>query len=92
MPRERARWIAALLCLIWLAGAVCLVASRSLAGPQTAAAVQARQDAAYHGNVRSGVFHRAGCRYYNCRNCVAVFNTREEALKAGYRPCKVCKP
>jgi methylphosphotriester-DNA--protein-cysteine methyltransferase len=46
----------------------------------------------YHGNVRSKIFHRAGCRYYNCGNCVAVFATRQEALQAGYRPCKICKP
>ena len=46
----------------------------------------------YHGNVKSKVFHRPGCRYYNCRDCTAVFRSREQAIKAGYRPCKVCKP
>jgi len=47
---------------------------------------------AYHGNASSHVFHRANCRYYNCKNCTVVFQTREAALKAGYRPCKICKP
>jgi hypothetical protein len=46
----------------------------------------------YHGNVRSKIFHRPSCRYYSCKNCVATFNTRAQATKAGYRPCKVCNP
>jgi len=46
----------------------------------------------YHGNVKSQIFHRPGCRWYNCKNCVAVFETKQSAIKAGYRPCKVCKP
>lgn len=46
----------------------------------------------YHGNVKTKKFHRHGCRYYSCRNCLANFKTREEAIKAGYYPCKVCKP
>lgn len=46
----------------------------------------------YHGNVRSGVFHRPGCQHYNCKNCVDVFPSREAAIKAGYRPCPLCRP
>ena len=46
----------------------------------------------YHGNVKSKKFHRHDCRYYSCRNCLARFQTREDATKAGYYPCKVCKP
>lgn len=46
----------------------------------------------YHGNVRSHVFHRPGCRYYDCKSCTAVFKTREEAISAGYRPCRRCLP
>ncbi|TDA63835.1 Ada metal-binding domain-containing protein [Sulfuricurvum sp. IAE1] len=48
--------------------------------------------AVYHGNVKSGVFHRPGCRYYDCKNCVAEFPSREAAITAGYRPCQVCRP
>ncbi len=47
---------------------------------------------AYHGNVRSRVFHGPYCRYYDCGNCTAVFKARGDALKAGYRPCKICNP
>ncbi|MHC1743950.1 MAG: thermonuclease family protein [Syntrophobacteraceae bacterium] len=46
----------------------------------------------YHGNRSSHIFHRPGCRYYDCGNCTAEFKSREEAIAAGYRQCKVCKP
>lgn len=46
----------------------------------------------YHGNTKSGVFHQPGCRNFNCKNCVAVFATREEAVAGGYRPCGTCRP
>ncbi len=46
----------------------------------------------YHGNQRSYIFHRPGCRYYNCKNCVVEFNSRQQALAAGFRPCKICRP
>jgi micrococcal nuclease len=46
----------------------------------------------FHGNQKSHVFHKPGCRYYNCSNCSAVFNSKEEAMSSGYRPCKICKP
>ena len=52
----------------------------------------AKADTVYHGNVRSKKFHRPGCRYYNCKNCTARFTSREQAIQAGYVPCKVCKP
>jgi len=46
----------------------------------------------YHGNKKSHVFHRPGCRHYNCKNCTVVFKSRKEAISAGYRPCGMCKP
>jgi hypothetical protein len=55
-----------------------------------APAIAAQQ--VYHGNVSSKVFHKPGCRHYDCKNCTAVFSTRDDAINAGYRPCKVCKP
>ena len=44
----------------------------------------------YHGNVKSHVFHGSGCRYYNCKNCVKMFQSREEAVRAGFRPHTDC--
>jgi micrococcal nuclease len=46
----------------------------------------------YHGNTRSRVFHQKGCEAYDCRNCTRHFKSREEALAAGFRPCKRCQP
>jgi len=57
-----------------------------------AGAAALAQGLVYHGNVSSHIFHRPGCRYYTCGACSAVFSSREAAIKAGYRPCKVCKP
>lgn len=54
--------------------------------------VSIQTDGPYHGNVNSRVFHRKGCRYYDCKNCTAVFQSREEALGAGFKPCGLCKP
>jgi endonuclease YncB( thermonuclease family) len=48
--------------------------------------------AVYHGNVKSRKFHRPGCSVYDCKNCTAVFRSREEAINAGYEPCQMCNP
>jgi micrococcal nuclease len=46
----------------------------------------------YHGNTSSKVFHKSDCKAYNCKNCTVVFPDRDQAIKAGYRPCGTCKP
>ncbi len=58
----------------------------ALAGPES------QSGTIYRGNRRSHVFHRPECKDYRCRNCTAVFQQREEAIEAGYRPCKQCNP
>lgn len=46
----------------------------------------------YIGNTRSYVFHRQTCRYLpNARNR-SYFESRKEAVDAGYRPCRKCRP
>ncbi|MCF8032899.1 MAG: hypothetical protein K9K66_07795 [Desulfarculaceae bacterium] len=50
------------------------------------------QDVAYAGNVKSKSFHQPGCRYYQGADCTTSFASRDEAVEAGYKPCKVCKP
>ncbi|MEG6552478.1 Ada metal-binding domain-containing protein [Desulfocurvibacter africanus] len=42
------------------------------------------------GNIQSKIFHLPGCRNYACKSCTQVFQSREEALAAGYRPCRQC--
>ncbi len=46
----------------------------------------------YHGDVKSKIFHNPDCRDFNCESCVEIFETREDAIEIGYRPCKKCKP
>lgn len=53
---------------------------------------QIQSTGVYHGNTSSHVFHKSGCRYYDCKNCTMNFPTREAAINAGYRPCGSCKP
>jgi methylphosphotriester-DNA--protein-cysteine methyltransferase len=48
----------------------------------------------YWGSVNSNKFHYPSCRWakrINPDNLIK-FNSRDEALKAGYVPCKVCQP
>ncbi|NTU53410.1 MAG: nuclease [Chlorobiaceae bacterium] len=49
-------------------------------------------EAIYHGNVSSRKFHRPECPSYNCKACTAIFSSRAEAMKAGYKPCRTCQP
>jgi endonuclease YncB( thermonuclease family) len=44
----------------------------------------------FHGNVTSKVYHAPGCEHYHCKNCTAVFATREAAVAAGYRAHAEC--
>jgi len=60
--------------------------------PTITPSIKTKESIIYHGNTQTHKFHRPGCRYYNCKNCTAVFHSREEAINAGYKPCKVCNP
>jgi hypothetical protein len=46
----------------------------------------------FQGNIKTFAFHKPECRHYDCESCMAGFGTREDALRAGYRPCRVCNP
>lgn len=48
--------------------------------------------ASYVGNVKSKVFHRLRCHHADCKSCTKYFETRDEALEAGYRPGGCCRP
>lgn len=57
-------------------------------------AIQIVFAATYVGNSNSRVFH-----YNNCTSAIkmktankVILNSREEAIRNGYRPCKKCKP
>lgn len=42
----------------------------------------------------SDVFHRSSCRYVNTIDAsrIVMISDREQAMNAGYRPCKLCNP
>ncbi|MBP6964613.1 MAG: hypothetical protein KBC96_09425 [Armatimonadetes bacterium] len=44
------------------------------------------------GNKSSKKFHRATCRHLPAEKNRVQFKSRDEAIEAGYDPCKVCKP
>jgi len=46
------------------------------------------------GNTDSKIFHKADCKQGSKLKAdhKKVFATKEEAEKAGFRPCKTCKP
>jgi micrococcal nuclease len=50
------------------------------------------QNETLHGNRHSLVFHRPGCRNYNCSNCNLEFATPAEAEASGYHPAGCCFP
>lgn len=43
-----------------------------------------------HCNPDTKTCHKSTCRYYDCKGCTTVFKSEEEALKAGYKFCKIC--
>lgn len=48
----------------------------------------------YVGNSNTGKFHYASCTWVGRMNPAnkVYFDNRQEAVNAGYVPCKVCKP
>lgn len=44
------------------------------------------------GNTGSLVFHNSDCKYSKSKQCTMVFNSRDEAVQDGYKPCGTCKP
>ena len=53
-----------------------------------------RVTVSYIGNRRSHIFHRAGCHYVRRMNegNKVEFDSRDEAIEEGYRPCLKCCP
>ena len=66
----------------------------SKAAPTPAPTPTGGADQKYYGSKNSNVFHYAWCRYAASIKAanLRVFNSRQEAINKGYRPCKVCKP
>ena len=46
----------------------------------------------YQGDIVRHVFHASNCEEFDCVSCIAVFKGREQAIRAGYKPCDKCNP
>lgn len=46
----------------------------------------------FTGNKKSMIFHRPDCGTLPASYNQVIFDTREAAIAAGFRPCKLCKP
>jgi hypothetical protein len=98
-PLRVAAW-----CAVILAALVFIAAVRQMAGTAEAPPVPPARSvtqpplppeqpaALYMGNTNTHKFHRSTCRYATCKNCTARFETRDEAITAGFRPGGCCDP
>ena len=85
-----------------LVSALLLASSVAFAQPPAKKAAPAAKPAAapapvtagFVGNKDSKIFHKAECKMAAKLKAEhkATFATKAEAEKAGYKPCKVCKP
>ena len=48
--------------------------------------------AIFRGNIVSEKFHKPGCTYYKSNSNTEYFENREDAIEAGFKPCKNCNP
>jgi hypothetical protein len=44
------------------------------------------------GSRTSGRYHWPECAEYRCQDCTVVFSSKDQAERAGYRPCDRCTP
>lgn len=76
-------------------GLAALLAAASLtACSQQATDKSAPNKVAYVASSTREPFHRPACKWAQkiSASNLQTFKTRDEAIKAGHRPCKVCKP
>jgi endonuclease YncB( thermonuclease family) len=64
----------------------------SARGSETRRSSGATETGGYVGNARSHVFHRASCSNAGCSRCTERYSTRDEAVAAGHRPARCCRP
>jgi methylphosphotriester-DNA--protein-cysteine methyltransferase len=77
-----------------LALAVLLVASGLAGCSEQSADSVARAKVVYVASANRAPFHRITCKWGDriSPQNLQTFQTKEQAIKAGHRPCKVCKP
>jgi hypothetical protein len=57
-------------------------------------APQQQSEVAYVASVKREPFHKVSCKWAQkiSADNLQTFKTRDEAIAAGHRPCRVCKP
>ncbi len=60
--------------------------------PATSKSRRKSKEEDFHGDTVTHVFHSPSCQNYNCRRCIVPFKTRDQAIRAGYKPCELCNP
>ena len=73
---------------------VALILAGTLAVPGGAAPAAAQKQPAYVASAKREPFHKPDCEWAKKISPanLETFKSRDEAIKAGHRPCKVCKP
>ncbi len=60
--------------------------------PSTSAGSRKVEDALpYQGDIITHLYHAPGCPQYKCKSCIVEFKSRQDARKAGYKPCPACE-
>jgi hypothetical protein len=73
----------------WLVAAgLCVAAGYAIAALMRRAACLPKP--AYRGNEGNLIVHHRSCRYFDSPSATRPFASREEAVQAGYQPCKLC--
>ena len=74
--------------------AIALMLAGTLAVPSGAAPAAEKKQAAYVASAKREPFHKPSCEWAKkiSPTNLETYKTRDEAIKAGHRPCKVCKP
>lgn len=65
-------------------------AATATAAPPSAAPRSTEVRGEVRGNVSSGLYHRASCPNFRCRNCTRVFASGRDAETAGFKPAADC--
>lgn len=92
MLKKKLLVLVLMLSLLFVSGLVVSYANHDHASSLVAASEN--QSSSYIGNSNSMKFHYTTCTWVGKMNPAnkVPFATRDEAISAGYVPCKVCKP
>ncbi|MEN1762249.1 Ada metal-binding domain-containing protein [Anoxynatronum sibiricum] len=68
------------------------MAAAAAAKEESSAAAESSDGQSYIGNKNSDIFHTSDCSSLPAEHNRIYFDTRDEAIETGQRPCQRCKP